>query len=46
MIQGFDDRFNDLDKRQITIDICSDLLKVGGYMTRSALEKTLCQLSY
>lgn len=38
MINGFDDRFNDLNKRQITIDICSDLLKVGGYMTRSALD--------
>lgn len=38
MIKEFGDRFSDLNKRQITIDICSDLLKVGGYMTRSALD--------
>ena len=30
--------YRDSDYQQITIDICSDLLKAGGYMTRSALD--------
>ena len=38
MIRMFDGRFRNLDNYQITVDICSDLLKVGGYMTRSALD--------
>ena len=38
MIHQFDSRLSDLDKHQVTIDICSDLLKAGGYMTRSALD--------
>ncbi|KAJ5098839.1 hypothetical protein N7532_005840 [Penicillium argentinense] len=38
MIQRFNSRLSDLDKHQVTVDICSDLLKAGGYMTRSALD--------
>jgi len=38
MIDGFGHESSDLEKQQITIDICSDLLKAGGYMTREALD--------
>jgi hypothetical protein len=38
MIRGFRNRLSDQGNHQITIDICSDLLKVGGYMTRFALD--------
>jgi hypothetical protein len=33
---AYEDR--DLDSQQITINICSDLLKAGGYMTQEALD--------
>ncbi|EAU32300.1 predicted protein [Aspergillus terreus NIH2624] len=38
MIDGFGYEGSDLEKQQVTIDICSDLLKAGGYMTREALD--------
>ncbi|KAJ5822972.1 hypothetical protein N7447_005312 [Penicillium robsamsonii] len=37
MIDVFGHEGSDLEKQQITIDICSDLLKAGGYMAREAL---------
>jgi hypothetical protein len=37
MIDHFGHEGGDMNKQQLTIDICSDLLKAGGYMTREAL---------
>ncbi|KAJ5289143.1 hypothetical protein N7478_002173 [Penicillium angulare] len=38
MIDCFGHESSNLEKQQITIDICSDLLEAGGYMTREALD--------
>lgn len=38
MIDYFGDENSDMNKQQITIDICLKLLKAGGYMTREALD--------
>lgn len=38
MIVGFGHEGSDMEKQQITIDIYSDLLKAGGYMTQEALD--------
>lgn len=38
MIDNFGHESNDMERQQITIDICSDLLEVGGYMTLQALD--------
>lgn len=38
MIDHFGFEGTDLERQQMTIDICSDLLKAGGYMTREALD--------